>query len=530
MSPNVAAKTRSVPNTGSEQPVMISRDFSNPGPARQWAVFLAVLAVVLAFRMLWVHMGAGPLPYWDQWDSEGWLLYRAFQQGELGLAELFSAHNEHRILWPRLTALLLFLGNNQHWDNLVSAGFSAFFVATLVAILVKWSKARIDATLQLPVLLLLLVVFCLPFAWENLVSGFQISFFQLLLFSFLGIGLSVHAKPSWAAAIGLLAIPLAGLFTMASGMFAPAVAGGVLAWRTWRRELPSSWLVLAALLFGISVLGYVLVPPTPHHAGLKAQSVGELAHALFVVLAWPFPTRFPLGIVLWLSPLLWAASLLFRQESPPRLVVFAVAISAWVALQALAMAYSRGHGAAPVSSRYMDLLAIGCVANALLWMWWCRLRLGSAAPSTVVRYGVALLYGALVIALIQVSLDGVRNLTAHRDRVEIQTQNVHAYLATGDMNHLTDRPFLHLPYPDPNRLRMFLDDPHVASMLPGAPRRTNSIEPDSRPSPLTWLSHALVPKASLLLSVVLTGLLALWVGSRLRRQQRLESGGGSESS
>ena len=40
------------------------------------------------------------------------------------------------------------------------------------------------------------------------------------------------------------------------------------------------------------------------------------------------------------------------------------------------------------------------------------------------------------------------------------------YIATGDFGFLNGKPFLHIPYPDPNRLRSLIDEPEIRSILP----------------------------------------------------------------
>ncbi len=478
---------------------------------RHRQVFLTVLASVAAFRLLWVHLGAGELPFWDQWDAEGWLLYRAWQEGELGLAALLSPHNEHRILWPRLTALLLFILNNQHWDNLVTASFSALFVAVLAACLAQWAHPRLTPSLRGPLILVLLFLACLPIAWENLISGFQIAFFQMLLFSLLGLGLAVHAAAGWRLALGLLACLAAGLFTVASGLLAPAVAALVVAWRVWRSELPRTWLMVVLFLLALTSLGYALIPPMPLHDALKAQSLADLMRALLLMLSWPFPIRFPVGLVLWLAPLLWLPGLLRRQvPPPPRLVVFAVAISAWVALQAVAMAYSRGHEATAIASRYLDLLGLGCLVNLMLWLAWSQSRV-HAGVATGARLLAIALFGAVAVALGSVAIDGVSRLGGHREIVSIQTRNVHAYLGTGDFSHLADKPLLHIPYPDPNRLRMFLDDPSIRNMLPGTPGQAAGAQAHRR-APLGTLSRLVLKASPLAVGMLIALALAVWLG------------------
>src|SRR5947207_3708516 len=51
---------------------------------------------------MWTHWVA--VPFWDEWDTPGKQL-ASYYRGTLSLAELFSQHNEHRLLFPRLVWL-----------------------------------------------------------------------------------------------------------------------------------------------------------------------------------------------------------------------------------------------------------------------------------------------------------------------------------------------------------------------------------------------------------------------------------------
>jgi hypothetical protein len=58
------------------------------------------------------------------------------------------------------------------------------------------------------------------------------------------------------------------------------------------------------------------------------------------------------------------------------------------------------------------------------------------------------------------------------DTARAQESNTRNYVLTGDIQYLTDKPYLHIPFPDPAVLAAYLDDPSVRSILPrniGAP-------------------------------------------------------------
>jgi hypothetical protein len=48
------------------------------------------------------------------------------------------------------------------------------------------------------------------------------------------------------------------------------------------------------------------------------------------------------------------------------------------------------------------------------------------------------------------------------------TENLRAYLDTGDIRVLENKPRLYIPYPDPNRLAMIVSQPVIRALLPPA--------------------------------------------------------------
>ena len=56
-----------------------------------------------------------PVPFWDQWDGEGAMLYIPWWHDGLTWRQMFALHNEHRIFFSRLLAVALLVLNGQ-WD------------------------------------------------------------------------------------------------------------------------------------------------------------------------------------------------------------------------------------------------------------------------------------------------------------------------------------------------------------------------------------------------------------------------------
>lgn len=61
-------------------------------------LFPLMLATIFASKLVLIAAIPGHSPYWDQWDSEAAFLYKPYFENTLGLQQLLSVHNEHRIL------------------------------------------------------------------------------------------------------------------------------------------------------------------------------------------------------------------------------------------------------------------------------------------------------------------------------------------------------------------------------------------------------------------------------------------------
>jgi hypothetical protein len=65
-------------------------------------LILALCPALCALYMMCTHWV--PVPFWDEWDTPGAQL-ASYYRGTLNFADLFSQHNEHRLLFPRLVWL-----------------------------------------------------------------------------------------------------------------------------------------------------------------------------------------------------------------------------------------------------------------------------------------------------------------------------------------------------------------------------------------------------------------------------------------
>jgi hypothetical protein len=387
-------------------------------------------------------------------------------QGNLTLGVLFLPHNEHRVVLTKLVNLGLTVANGQ-WDQRLEAAVNATLPA-LIAVGFYLFGLRFLGRLHAPLFIFLAAAFGLPFAWHNVIAGFNSQQFFLIGLSFGAIAALSAALP-WSRRwwLGATCMTLA-MISMASGFFAAAVVLGLMLLFLIRREITWSaaapTLLLAAILVAIGCLTRVTVPG---HEAEMAHSVGDFASALVQSLEWPARKLINLWLIgiLWLPWCLLAWRFLKRQAGDGRESgAILLGLGAWVILQLLATACARGVEGRPPASRYIDTLVFGVVVNGLALGWLaCFGRTDLAARAT--RAFIALAWIGIVIGG---SDDQLKRIIPHELPYEgayhrICIENVRNYLATGDINYLRH---YQIPYPGTDLFLKRLLVPSLRSALP----------------------------------------------------------------
>ncbi|HEX6833968.1 MAG TPA: hypothetical protein VF132_10590 [Rudaea sp.] len=445
-----------------------------------WLVLSGLM--ILTARLLAARLFASDLPYWDQWDSEGWLLLKPFHEHGIPWDILFSAHNEHRIVLSRLITMTLFALNNDQWDNLVSLAANALIYAAIWSAFLAALARRLDVHAFLPFFALYVLACSSTAAADNLLSGFQNPFYLLTALTITGVWIAATRPLTVLRLLLLCVLSVAAIYTLASGPFtAPAIAlAALLRWwfidrSTHQKEstpaAPSSSrtpfvVALTLILIALFVGGVLATPRIPSYAGLGAQSALEFIDAVFTVFSWPLPGHWYCALIVW-SPFVLTAWRVLRTRRCEPLEAVAFALGGWIALQSFATAFSRGHAMAAVPTRYLDIFVVGLLLNAYLAAAACA-RLGRRRANKVLAFAglFALYFGGLLWQ----SILGIKALHERAALTEHQIEHVRRFVASGDMGELANQPYLHVPYPIPERLAMMLNDPSIRSMLPASVR------------------------------------------------------------
>lgn len=437
---------------------------------------LAGAALIGVSGKLWlIHTNGVDVAYMDQWHAEGQRMLIPDARGELTLGDLLKPHNEHRLLWTRALALGLTHANGQ-WDARVGMVLNAFIHAAAV-VLVLWLIARTAGPASIWFGALAAVA-CIgiPFAWENTLASFQSQFYLWLLLAAPATWLMLAATPLGARWWTGFALGVLALGTMASGFFAFAAAGAVLAagivfdGRRGLREFAA--IAICAVMCAI---GWALVNHVPGHDVLRASGVAEFLHTIANQLAFP-ATAHP-----WLAPLMQApvAIWLFNRGRFGDLEKSRAAINGLIALALLAivsLAWSRGGVIQGRDSRYGDLLALLFLINSVLLV--AIVLRGPVRPSVRVALASAWCVAAMIGFSAQINLAQSHYLPHLRAGRAAESERIASFLRDGDPAVILDAPQGQITFPDRNQLVHFLSDPAIVSRMPASVRTPVRVEAD----------------------------------------------------
>lgn len=463
---------------------------ADAGRHNGWLWMLSLFLVGFGARLWLINRFGTPLPFWDQWE-EARIVYAPYFAGKLSLAELFAAHNEHRMFFNRFYDLALLLLNGQ-WDNQVEMVANAFtYTAGITGF--GWIVARRTGRNFWPAIALpLMLALALPFGWENTLAGFHSQVYFAVLFSLLTIWLLGCHEPGsvpwgWGVitAIGSLCAPT-------SGIIASAAICAFLVLKITRQ--PVSWKLhwpTLAVCFMWLGLGLALRVEVPAHRILVAHSATEFLASLGKYLAWPWIVVPPFAVFNLFPLLLLAWFYLRDRQAPTPAEDMILALGLWVVFQAAATAYARGALMYP-QWRYMDSTCFVMVVNCFSITVLMSRHLAGSRPKKAIWLAAFVLWGVACVAglaLLNLRAWGF-DIPERQFYSRCQLQNTRAYMATDDIRVFDRKPKQQLPLyegdpyaPRPQhegeKLVRYLNLPRVRSILPACVRDPLKMVPES---------------------------------------------------
>lgn len=423
-----------------------------------WSPFILAWLWAFACHGLIVLLFSHSLPTADQWDSEGFMIMRPWLEGTLTWRDMFTPHNEHRIVTKHVLDLIVLSANGRHWDNVVIALVNAAIYATAIALLFSFVTRATEGLTRRVLQAFTLVLPLLLSNFENTQWGFQSPFYFYCLFALLAFRhAALHPQlPHWGAV--LLVCSAAALLSLGSGLLLPAALTAMLLLDRRGASSDLRRAIVIAMLLLVAMAGYLFLPRLPPENTVMARSVAEAALGALRMASWPL-NLWPLA---WLPLLLWLPLRLRQRRAFDAAELFFLGLAGWVVLQALATGYGRGHGMLSVAWRYTDSLVYGLVANVFFsckLLHWLRshgtwsLRLAGAAMASL-----WLIVGShLALASLQGFFLVLRTHQTWQAR-----QLVTAALLRNDPVAADN---FALPYPHLSKMPLFLGSPSMRELL-----------------------------------------------------------------
>ncbi|MBK7960853.1 MAG: hypothetical protein IPK04_06390 [Bdellovibrionales bacterium] len=159
---------------------------SAPTKTQSILQYSAFVFVLLGLKLAVIHNFGNATPFWDQWDAEWANIYEPYLKGTLQWNDFFSLVNEHRTILTKLLALAELIVNGK-WNPLFQMTINAFLHVGIIALMVRKLSLASGERYQGYLLVFAVVLFGLPYGWENTLAGFQSLFYFVLLFSVLAI-------------------------------------------------------------------------------------------------------------------------------------------------------------------------------------------------------------------------------------------------------------------------------------------------------------------------------------------------------
>lgn len=435
----------------------------SPANRTHWFYLAGLFLVILGAKLALIGDYGSSTPFWDQWDGEAAAILIPSQEGTLKPASLLAPHCEHRIFFSRVLSIGL-LKLNRIWDPKVEMVANAFIHAASLVILIGLC-GRLLSSYAAKVLVggFITLIFVLPFGWENTLWGFQSQFYFVILWGIIGIACCwSHATLSKGWWLGILFFSL-GFISMAGGVFAPAVTCGLMAVRFIEdRDSRLRQGIGLLILVALTTTGLLLVQHVDGHDVLKATGIAHFVKTLLKITSWPSQTTW-MGFILQAPLLLLLGWTLWRRQKTSDPAWLLITLGMWCAGQAVAIAYGRATGA--LASRYTDNFALGLCINFACLLYWA-LTLNPRFRKTAV-FLTAGWFGLVTSLLIYSAfLRLPEPIYDRRDESRHQEINVRGFLTSGDILHLKDKPHMHVPYPNAERLARILEEPTLRALLP----------------------------------------------------------------
>ncbi len=363
-----------------------------------WSALMTPAALVLC-----LVLGYGVnIPYADQWDFIGYLTL--LQDGRLRVADLFSLHNEHRMVFPKL--LMLALARATGWNVVAEMLTSVAMVVAGLLLLVKLARPILDRAGRAAEIWAAFTISAMLFSlmqWENWLWGWQIQWFLAVLAAVATVAFatwSLQSPRPWMHVSGAVAAAIVCQLSIASGAAIWVAAGAILGFhRGWRRILPV-WAIAAIVVTALYLVGYVRPPHHPSPLVALQHPVSFLIY-LANYLSGPLGRSAMIGLAATLAFIGLAAIAAVRHRREPELFMPWIALGAFTGANAVLTGVGRvGFGPEQaLESRYVTISMLMSIALIPLGMLAPRAWPAASRPSLRLVAGAS---GAALLTILTI--------------------------------------------------------------------------------------------------------------------------------
>jgi hypothetical protein len=324
-----------------------------------------LLFLLALLPMAWVaaiinHYGVN-VPYGDEWNVV--TLLGKWDAHDLSFADLYSAHNGHRILIPRL--IYFAIAKAAH-GNLRVEMFVSFFFCLLTSAGVYFLLRRTvsgSTTKHLALWGLINLFLFSPIQAENWLWGFQLQVFLSNLCLISALVCVTRDTSTLVRFFSTLAFALAGTFSFGNGLLIWPAVFLVLLCRREKVSVLAAWLAFAVIMALAYLPGYPAREPTPanirwfdyllYFAGFLGAPLARIPNSN--------PLLLPVTIgSLLVALFLWLVAKLIPRREALRTAAPWLALGAYVIASALMAARARIHSgpAHALDSRYTTVASL----------------------------------------------------------------------------------------------------------------------------------------------------------------------------
>jgi hypothetical protein len=400
------------------------------------------------FVLFFVYKFGITIPYLDQWELVP--LLEKMHNNTLTLADLWSQHNEHRIIFPQI--LMLILARFSNWNiflelcaNIALAAFTLLFLLSIL-------RSTLEIVSPLLKIFTSLMVFSMA-QYQNWSWGWQIQFFL----SILGSVIAIWAANKWRGkANALIIIILAAVlssYSFNTGLLTwPAVLVVMLLQKEWKRRhiiILTLACITTILLYYHNYTKPAYHPPILFFLDHPLVYTGYVLIYLGASLGWNCFSSFIMALIILAMTLLAMFNIWRFDRQKLRNLAPWLALALYACLAACATGLGRaGFGwQQALAGRYTTISMFLPLSSGVLL--YCSIKLNLIADKRKILKNR--LFAAIVICILLISYAG-----SYYNGIKIMKESsiyINASAFCLAYPQTADDYFLRILYPDPNIIR-----------------------------------------------------------------------------